>query len=123
MNAGPDRRARPDVDAFPDPEPVREAVIPRLFLREPGWQVALKVGSERMFCYMTAPGEDHYHRINDGEIFLSRGDLRVCLPCADRHGLLLHEPKSLRPSVRGIDVDRPEGDADYAIRDDSERLL
>ena len=69
---------------------------PRLFLREPGWQVALKIGSERLFCYLTEPGETHYHRIVDGEIHLIRDDEKVCLPCAERRGLLAFEPKRLR---------------------------
>lgn len=69
---------------------------PRLFLREPGWKVVLKVGSERLFCYMTQPGETYYHRIVDGEIHLVRDDEKICLPCAERRGLLAFEPKRLR---------------------------
>lgn len=74
---------------------------PRLFLREPGWRVVLKVGSDRLFCYMTQPGDAHYHRIVDGEIHLVRDDEKVCLPCAERRGLLSFEPKKLRdPSAQ-----------------------
>jgi hypothetical protein len=68
----------------------------RLFLHEPGWHVGLKVGSERTFCYMIAPGQDFYHRIFDGEIFLYRSDERICMACATRRGVITHEPKSLR---------------------------
>lgn len=74
---------------------------PRLFLREPGWRVVLKVGSDRLFCYMTQPGDAHYHRIVDGEIHLVRDDEKICLPCAERRGLLSFEPKKLRdPSAQ-----------------------
>jgi hypothetical protein len=73
----------------------QETRTPRLFLREPGWRVALKVGSDRLFCYMTNPGEKHYHRIMDGEIHLIRDDEKICLPCAERRGLLSYKPKAL----------------------------
>ncbi len=76
----------------------------RIFVREPGWQVGQKVGSLREFCFMTAPGQDHYHRIDDGELFVFRGDERLCLPCAERRGLLSHQPKGLREPVE-LDVD------------------
>ncbi|MFM7317280.1 MAG: hypothetical protein ACKO5E_10065 [bacterium] len=75
---------------------VAEPKTPRLFLREPGWRVALKVGSDRLFCYMTIPGEKYYHRIMDGEIHLTRDDEKICLPCAERRGLLAFSPKPLR---------------------------
>jgi hypothetical protein len=89
--------------------------LPRLFLREPGWQVALKVGSDRVFCYMTNPGEDFYHRLLDGEIYLYRGEEKVCLPCASRQGLLVEEPRTLRPPNRGVDVGLPEDETDYGL--------
>jgi hypothetical protein len=116
-----------DPFSLADREPLREAEIPRLFIREPGWHVHLKSGSDRMFCFLIAPGEDHYHRIGDGEIYLQRGDERICLPCADRHGLLQHEPKALRPSVRGFDLRagagaRDDTGGDYGLRDEGSSL-
>lgn len=75
---------------------VQDPKTPRLFLRESGWQVALKVGSDRLFCYMTHPGDKYYHRIMDGEIHLIRDDEKICLPCAERRGLLAFSPKPLR---------------------------
>jgi hypothetical protein len=79
--------------------PLQEAVLPRLFLREPGWRVAIKRDSQREFCYMVTPGQDHYHRLAAGEIYLFRGDEKVCLPCADRYGLLEFSPRPLREPV------------------------
>ena len=55
----------------------------RLFLYENGWRIALKAGSDREFCFMTAPGQDYYHRLLEGEIYLARGDEKLCLACAD----------------------------------------
>ncbi len=129
MSQGPrsDRRSasssRADDLGLPAEQELRDAVVPRLFVREPGWHVRLKVGSEKMFCYMMAPGEDHYHRIADGEIHLGRGDLRLCLPCADRHGLLQYEPRALRQPVRGLDIEGPDDVTDYPVREPSDRPL
>jgi hypothetical protein len=52
---------------------------------------------------MTQPGETHYHRIVDGEIHLMRDDEKICLPCAERRGLLAFEPKRLREPSEAID--------------------
>jgi hypothetical protein len=116
----PKRSEDPNADPFrlADHETDREPSVPRIFIREPGWQIKIKVGSERMFCHTMHPGEDYYHRIADGELYLQRGDERICLPCADRHDLLRHEPKPLRPPVRGLDRAGPRGEGGYELRDD-----
>ena len=93
----------------------REPVTPRLFVREAGWTVAVKVGSERTYCHAMAPGEDYYHRIADAEVYLHHADQRLCLPCADRLGLLNFEPKRLRPAMRGVDVEAGGGEDDYPL--------
>ncbi len=98
------------------PRPSENPPLPRMFLREPGWQVALKVGSERVFCYVTNPGEDFYHRLLDGEIYLFRGEEKVCLPCASRQGFLDHEPRILRDPNRGLDVDMPNDAQNYPLQ-------
>jgi hypothetical protein len=76
----------------------------RLFLHEPGWAVALKIGSERVFCYQMAPDQDFYHRLLDGEIYLHHGDEKLCLACAERRGLLSFEPRGLRTPVLTLEV-------------------
>ena len=90
--------------------------LPRVFLREPGWQVGFKVGSERTFCYMTAPGEDFYHRLMDGEIILFRGDEKLCLPCAERRGLLSFTSRPLRDKPAELELDAPRGEPGYEVR-------
>src|SRR4051812_44826016 len=80
---------------IPEPSPSPSAQLPRLFLREPGWRVALKVGSDRMFCYMMAPGQNYSHRLLDGEVYVYHGDERICLACASRRGLLSFEARGL----------------------------
>jgi hypothetical protein len=94
------RHDRPDHEQPAQPE----SLISRLFLREPGWRVERKRSSEREHCHAMAPGEDVYHRLAEGEIYVARGDEKLCLRCADRAGLLTHEPKRLRTPARGRDV-------------------
>ncbi|WP_435009711.1 hypothetical protein P12x_000959 [Tundrisphaera lichenicola] len=77
----------------------------RLFLHEPGWRVAQKVGSEREFCYAMAPGQDYYHRLLDGEIYIFNNEERLCLACAERRQMLADKPKGLRDPVPIIEID------------------
>jgi hypothetical protein len=72
----------------------------RLFLNDKDWHVAMKLDSEREFCYMMAPGQDYYHRLRDGEIYLARADEKLCLACAERRGLLSFTPRTLEALVR-----------------------
>ena len=76
----------------------------RLFLHEPGWKVALKVGSDREFCYAMSPGQDYYHRLLDGEVYLLGTEERLCLACAERRGLLSYKPKGLKDPVPIVEI-------------------
>jgi hypothetical protein len=93
-----------------------QAALPRLFLREPGWRIVRKNGSEREFCYTIAPGQDSYHRLADGEIYLRRADEKICFPCASRRGLIDYAPRALREPVVPIDFDDAHADWDYDLR-------
>jgi hypothetical protein len=93
----------------------------RLFLFEPGWRVEMKVGNDRAFCYMMAPGQDYYHRFQDGEIYLKRGDERICMACAQRRGLLSYAPKALREMLGAVEfsVDASEPEIELGWSDES----
>lgn len=93
-----------------------EANLPRVFLREPGWRVGMKLGNDKTFCYQIAPGEEHYHRLHDGEILIHRGDEKICLPCAERRGLLSFSPRPLREQMAGLDVETQEGTSEYDLK-------
>src|SRR3954464_751861 len=101
MDANSNANAKANPNADPTPL-IPHAPVPdprRLFLYENGWRIELKVGSDREFCYMTAPGQDFYHRLLDGEIYLTRNEEKLCLACAERRGLLAYEPRPLRDLV------------------------
>ena len=51
-----------------------------------------------------APGQDYYHRLLDGELYLFHGDERLCLACAERRGLLSYEPKGLRQPLMTFEI-------------------
>jgi hypothetical protein len=94
---------RPRDDEYDDD---REVVSSgRMYLAEPGWRIGVKAGSDREFCYMMMPGQDFYHRLLDGEIYLQRHGEKLCLACASRRGLLVAEPKRLREFVIPIPAD------------------
>jgi hypothetical protein len=71
----------------------------RLFVFEPGWRISIKRGSHREFCYQMAPGQDYYHRLLDGEIYVHHHDEKLCLACAIRRGLVAFEPRKLRNPI------------------------
>jgi len=89
------------------PNPAGDSSSPRrLFIHEPGWRIGRKAGSTREFCYAMAPGQDYYHRLLDGEIFVYHGDERLCLACAERRGLLSYEPRGLKepPTILEVEI-------------------
>lgn len=88
----------------------------RLFLHEPGWRIALKLDSVREFCYATAPGQDYYHRLLDGEVYLHNIETRLCLACAERRGLLSYQPKGLRDPEPIIEFIEGEDDGGGVYR-------
>lgn len=52
------------------------------------WQAHIKQGWEKMYCYAKNPGEDYFHLIMGGEIYLQKGDEVLCLRCAARQGIV-----------------------------------
>lgn len=81
-----------------------ETVDCRLYVPHPeGWKAQIKVGWEKHYCYAKNPGEDYFHLILNGEIFLSNGDEKLCLRCAARQGIITtdrlywqHQPRPER---------------------------
>lgn len=87
------------VPAMSPPPEAETSRAMRLYVFEPGWRVSIKRGSTREFCYQMAPGQDYYHRLNDGELYLHHHEERLCLACAMRRGLIAFEPRRLRNPI------------------------
>jgi len=61
----------------------------RLYVPHPeGWKAQLKQGWDKIYCYSKNPGEDHFHLILSGELYLVSGDEKLCLRCAYRQGII-----------------------------------
>ncbi|REJ88423.1 MAG: hypothetical protein DWQ34_22350 [Planctomycetota bacterium] len=70
------------------PSPVRDR-DERLYVPEQeGWKARIKDGWEKQYCFYKRPGEDFFHLLMSGEIFLQRGEEQVCLMCALRRGIV-----------------------------------
>lgn len=67
----------------------------RLYMAEPGWTPKLNRGDFRMFCHHLEAGENHYHRIANGEIYVCRDDENYCFNCACKRGILTAERPTL----------------------------
>jgi hypothetical protein len=55
-----------------------------------GWKAAIKSDWNKEYCFAQKPGEDFYHLLVTGEIYLQRGSEKYCLDCALRHGFATH---------------------------------
>ena len=62
----------------------------RLYLPgwEDGWTVKLKTTWEREYCFAKNPGEEFYHLLMAGELYVQYDDEKFCLECARRRGVL-----------------------------------
>lgn len=66
-----------------------ESTDVRLYLPDAeGWHARVKRGWEKLYCFYKLPGQDYYHLLMGGEIYLQRSEEVVCLTCALRHGIV-----------------------------------
>ncbi len=98
----PDPRSMPSAQLETEDDTPRHS---RLFLLESGWRISIKTDSQRAFCFMMAPGQDFYHGLLDGEIFIQRGEQRFCIACAIRRGLIALRPRRLPEIVVPVPTD------------------
>ncbi|MBL8848195.1 MAG: hypothetical protein JNG89_00845, partial [Planctomycetaceae bacterium] len=72
----------PDTSDTPSPDV-------RLYLPDiDGWSARVQKSGERLYCFYKLPGQDYFHLLMDGEIFLQKGEEVVCLMCALRRGVV-----------------------------------
>lgn len=61
----------------------------RLYVPNPeGYEAHIKHDAEKEYCFIKNPGEDYFHLLVVGEIYLQRGHDKYCLTCAQRQGLI-----------------------------------
>lgn len=61
----------------------------RLYLPDPeGWTARVKRSWDKQYCFYKQPGQDYFHLLMGGEIYLERGEEVVCLMCALRRGII-----------------------------------
>ena len=73
----------PSVDPIPD----KRLYVPS----HEDWNVHIKRDSNRHYCYSKHPGEDWFHLLLNGEIYVSRQHEKYCLQCALRMGFLTED--------------------------------
>jgi hypothetical protein len=54
------------------------------------WQARIQTGV-REYCSLRQPGEDWFHLLVDGEIYLQFGTEKMCLNCALRQGYITED--------------------------------
>jgi len=85
MVAPADNRNPDEPGSGAPPEPVDA----RLYVPDPkGWTARVKQGWEKLYCFYKQPGQDYFHQLMSGEIYLERGEEVVCLMCALRRRLI-----------------------------------
>ena len=61
----------------------------RLYVTDPATtRIAIKKSSEKGYCHHRFPGEPHFHLLMSGELYVARGDQKICITCALRLGYL-----------------------------------
>lgn len=64
----------------------------RLYATQPdGWTATVKRTAEKEYCYFKSPGDEHYHLLMVGELYVEHNGEKSCLNCAIRHGALTHD--------------------------------
>ncbi|MBR9802727.1 MAG: hypothetical protein ACE37I_02845 [Rubinisphaera brasiliensis] len=56
-----------------------------------GWDAHVKPNSTKEYCYFKAPGDDHFHLLMTGEVYVQKGSEKCCLNCALRMGIVTEE--------------------------------
>lgn len=74
-------------DANGDPIPDTRLYVPD----NEDWDVHIKRDSDRLYCYSKHPGQDWFHLLLNGEIYVSRQHEKYCLRCALRMGFLTED--------------------------------
>ena len=70
-------------------EPATSVDDRRLYVPEAdSWTAHIKGDGDKDYCCAKRPGEDFFHRLSRGEIYVSREFEKYCLDCATRFGFI-----------------------------------
>jgi hypothetical protein len=92
----------PDLNNL-DRHPNQDVPDIRLYLAQPeGWSAHVKHNWDKEYCFHKNPGEDFFHLLMHGEIYVQHEEEKYCLECALRNGIVTHDrlswQKSSKPS-------------------------
>jgi hypothetical protein len=74
-----------------DPPIPQAAPDVRLYIAQPeGWSAHVKQTWDKEYCFQKRPGEDFFHLLMHGEIYLQHDEEKYCLECAQRRGNITH---------------------------------
>lgn len=79
---------------MPDSPPQDRPASPDLRLYVPDallWTVRVLTKTDRQYCHQHAPGEDYFHLIAPGEIYVEGDEEKLCLNCAFRRGIITQD--------------------------------
>lgn len=69
--------------------PVAKSADLRVYLPEhEAWVAQIKRSWDTEYCFTANPGEDHFHLLLNGEVFLQKGSEKYCLNCAMRQKVI-----------------------------------
>lgn len=71
------------------PEPESDL---RMYVPHPeGWKAHIKQTWDREYCFMQHPGQNFFHLLQCGEIYIEKNKEMYCLLCAVRLGIITHD--------------------------------
>lgn len=87
------------IESAPTTQPGRDH---RLYVpKQAGWEAAIKQTWEQEYCYSKNPGEDWFHLLANGELYIQRGTEKFCLSCALRLKILTRNRLFWQKGSRG----------------------
>lgn len=71
------------------PPPPTDGFDRRVYLPDiEGWHARIKQGWDNDYCYAKSPGQDYFHLLLNGEVYIQKEHEKFCLNCAVRLGLV-----------------------------------
>ncbi|MFO1020574.1 MAG: hypothetical protein U0903_07750 [Planctomycetales bacterium] len=79
-----------------------------------GWTAQIKRSWENEYCFTANPGQDFFHLLVNGEIYVQKGAEKYCLNCALRQKVITGDRQYWQRSTSSFEtsVEPPEIDGD-----------